>query len=47
MKQYKATVRAGGVVVVTIVFAENINSAMKILEAQFGANNVMSIPIKI
>jgi hypothetical protein len=47
MKQFRATVRASGLVVTTIVFAENTNFAMKILQAQFGANNVISIPTQI
>jgi|GEM_PF-846433 len=47
MKQFRATVRAGGLVVTTIVFAENTNFAMKILQAQFGVNNVISIPTQI
>ena len=47
MKQFRATVRASGVVVTTIVFAENTNFALKILQAQFGANNVISIPSQI
>ena len=47
MKQFRATVRASGVVVTTIVFAENTNYAMKILQAQFGANNVIGIPSQI
>ena len=47
MKQFRATVRASGVVVTTIVFTENTNYAMKILQAQFGANNVIGIPSQI
>jgi len=47
MKQFRATVRASGLIVTTIVFAENTNLAMKILQAQFGANNVISIPTQI
>ena len=47
MKQFKATVRASGMVVTTIVFAENTNFAMKILQAQFGANNIISIPTQL
>ena len=47
MKQFRATVRASGMVVTTIVFAENANFPMKILQAQFGANNVISIPSQI
>jgi hypothetical protein len=47
MKQFRATVRASGVVVKTIVFAENVNFATKILQAQFGPNNVISIPTQL
>ena len=47
MKQFRATVRVSGFVVYTIVFAENSNFAMKILQAQFGANNVISIPLQL
>ncbi|MBT8606357.1 hypothetical protein G6677_07780 [Polynucleobacter paneuropaeus] len=47
MKQFRATVKASGVIVTTIVFAENTNFATKILQAQFGANNVISIPTQI
>ena len=47
MKQFRATVRASGIVVTTIVFAENTNFALKILQAQFGATNVIGIPTQI
>jgi len=47
MKQFRATVRASGMVVTTIVFADNVNFATKILQAQFGANNVIGIPTQI
>lgn len=47
MKQFRATVRASGIVVTTIVFAENANFATKILQAQFGTNNVISIPTQV
>ena len=47
MKQFRATVKASGLVVTTIVFAENTNAAMKILQAQFGANNVIGIPTQM
>ena len=47
MKQFRATVKASGLVISTIVFAENSNFAMKILQAQFGANNVIGIPTQI
>jgi hypothetical protein len=47
MKQFRATVKVSGLVVTTIVFADNANFAMKILQAQFGANNVIGIPTQI
>lgn len=47
MKQFRATVRASGIVVTTIVFAENVNFATKILQAQFGVSNVLSIPMQM
>lgn len=47
MKQFRAMVRVSGFVVNTIVFAENSNFAMKILQAQFGTNNVLGIPTEI
>jgi hypothetical protein len=47
MKQFRATVKASGLVVTTIVFAENTNAAMKILQAQFGAKNVIGIPTQM
>lgn len=47
MKQFRETVRASGMVVTTVVFADNVNFTTKILQAQFGANNVISIPSQI
>ena len=47
MKQFRATVRVGGLIVNTIVFAENSNFAMRIVQAQFGTNNVLGIPTQI
>ena len=47
MKQFRATVKASGLVISTIVFAENTNFAIKLLQAQFGANNVIGIPTQI
>ncbi len=47
MKQFRATVRASGVVVTTIVYADNVNFAIKLLQAQFGAANVISIPTQV
>ena len=40
MKQFRATVKASGMIVATIVFAENVNFAIKILQAQFGAGDL-------
>jgi hypothetical protein len=47
MKQFRATVRASGLIISTIVFAENANFAVKILQAQFGVKNVIDIPTKL
>jgi hypothetical protein len=47
MKQFRAIVRASGMVVSTVVFATSTLEAQKILAAQFGANNVVSIPTQI
>jgi len=44
MKQFRATVKVSGLVINTIVFADNANFAIKILQAQYGANNVVGIP---
>ena len=47
MRQFRATVRASGMVVTTVVFAQSTLEAQKILAAQFGANNVISIPTQL
>ncbi len=47
MKQFRAIVRVSGLIVNTIVFADNANFAMKILQTQFGANNVIGIPTPV
>lgn len=47
MKQFRATVRASGVVVTTVVHADNVNFAIKILHTLFGAANVISIPVEV
>ncbi len=47
MKQFRATVRVSGLIVNTIVFAENSNFAMRIVQAQFGTKNVLGIPTQI
>ncbi len=43
MKQFRATVGVSGLIVSTIVFADNANFAIKILQAQFDSNNVIGI----
>jgi len=47
MKQFRAIVRASGMVVTTVVFADSILEAQKILATQFGASNVVTIPTQI
>ena len=47
MKQFKAQVKASGMYVETVVFANSTLEAQRILQAQFGANNVISIPTQI
>lgn len=47
MKKFRATVRVSGLIVSTIVFAENSNFALRIVQAQFGTNNVLGIPTEI
>jgi len=47
MRKFRATVKVSGLIVSTIVFADNANFAMKILQTQFGANNVIGIPTQV
>ena len=47
MKQFKATVKVSGVWINTIVFADNIAMAFKLVQGQFGAGNVLSQPQQI
>lgn len=47
MKQFKARVKASGMYVETIVFANSVIEAQKILQTQFGASNLISIPTQI
>ena len=47
MKQYRVIVRVSGMTVTTVVFAGSVLEAQKILAAQFGVNNVVSIPSQI
>lgn len=47
MKRYKAIVKVSGVVMSTIIFAENPIFAFKLVQQQFGANNVVTPPIEV
>ena len=47
MKQFRAMVKASGMVVATVVFAQTTLDAQKILAAQFGGHNVIGIPTQI
>ena len=47
MKQFKATVKVSGTIITTIVFAENPMFALKLVQQQFGNNNVVSPPMQI
>ena len=47
MKQFKATIKVSGLVMNTIVFAENSMLAFKLVQSLYGANNVLSPPIQI
>ncbi len=44
MHQYKAIVKANGIWVETVVFAQSNLHAYKILQAQFGVSNVPHQP---
>jgi hypothetical protein len=47
MKQFKTTIKVSGLVMSTIVFAENSNLAYKLVQSLYGARNVVSPPIQI
>lgn len=47
MKQFKATVKVSGMVISTIVFAENSMLAYKLVQSLYGANNVVALPAEI
>ena len=44
MKQFKATVKVSGVIVNTVVFADNPIHAFKLVQQQYGSTNVVSPP---
>ena len=47
IKKFRARVRAGGVMVTTVVYPENVTFAIILLHAVFGAGNVISISVQI
>lgn len=47
MKQFRATVKVGGMWVNTIVFADNPNHAFQLAKAQYGATNVLAPPTQL
>jgi hypothetical protein len=47
MKQFKATVKVGGMWVSTIVFADNPILAFKLVQSQYGAGNVLAPPTQL
>ncbi|QWD74185.1 hypothetical protein FD961_08980 [Polynucleobacter sp. TSB-Sco08W16] len=47
MRKYKATVKASGLWVETIVFAQNIVQAYALCKSIYGASNVPHMPTEI
>ena len=47
MNRYQAQVKVSGFTLKTAVHADNPTHARLILQQQFGANNVMTIPVKV
>lgn len=47
MKQFRVTVKASGLWVQTVIFAENNLMALKLAQAQYGASNVMGMPTQL
>ena len=47
MKQYQATVRASGIWIKPIVFAQSADHAQRLLRAQFGTANVLGTPTAV
>ena len=44
MKQFKATVKVGGMWVSTIVFTDNPSPVFKLVQSQYGAGNILAPP---
>lgn len=47
MNIYQAQVKVGGFALKTAVYADSVNHARLILQQQFGANNVITTPLKV
>ncbi len=47
MNKYQATVKVSGFALKTVVYADSSIHARLILQQQFGANNVVTIPVKV
>lgn len=47
MRQFRATVKVGGMWVQTVIFADNSNVALKLAQAQYGPSNVQGIPVPL
>ena len=47
MKRYKATVNAAGMLVETILYAQNVAQAQALFKAIFGSNNVPHMPQQV
>ncbi len=46
MNRYQAQVKVSGFALKTVVYADSSTHARLLLQQQFGANNVISIPVK-
>lgn len=47
MKQFRATVKVGGMWMNTIVFADNPNHAFQLAKSQYGTSNVLAPPTQL
>ncbi len=47
MNRYQAQVKFSGFVFRTVVFADSSTHARLLLQQQYGANNVITIPVKV
>lgn len=47
MRQFRATVKVGGMWVQTIIFADNATIALKLAQASYGSSNVQGTPIPL